>query len=167
MAGPHEAGTVALMISANPRLRGEVLKLETLLKTTATPLYSKDTCGGIRGDSLPNPVYGYGRINALAAVKAAQEVVTDTPEVGASVSLRVFPNPASDLITLETGVFRGAGQFALWDASGRLYVTQSYPSGLEPFLSIPLPRLASGIYVYRWKTGEQTHTGKIAVQPQE
>lgn len=167
MAGPHVAGTVALMITANPRLRGEVLKLETLLKTTATPLYSKDTCGGIRGDSLPNPVYGYGRINALAAVKAAQEVVTDTPEVGASVSLRVFPNPASDLITLETGVFQGTGQFALWDASGRLYVNQSYSSGLEPFLSIPLPRLASGIYVYRWKTGEQTHTGKIAVQPQE
>ncbi|MBK8877879.1 MAG: S8 family serine peptidase [Haliscomenobacter sp.] len=167
MAGPHVAGAVALMISANPRLRGEVLKLENLLKTTATPLYSKDTCGGIRGDSLPNPVYGYGRIDALAAVKAAREVVTDTQPGNASVSLRVFPNPASDLITLETGTFQGAGQFSLWDASGRLHVTRSFQPGVEPFLSIRLPRLASGVYFYRWKTGEQNYTGRIAIQPQE
>ena len=167
MAGPHVAGAVALMISANPRLRGEVLKLETLLRSTATPLYSKDICAGIRGDSLPNAVYGYGRIDALAAVKAAREVVTDTHAVDTSVSLRVFPNPASDLITLETGVFKGAGQFALWDASGRLHISRSFQPSVEPFLSIRLPRLASGIYFYRWETGEQTYTGKIAVQPQE
>lgn len=165
MAGPHVAGAVALMISANPRLRGEVLQLENILRTTAAPLFSKDACGGLRGDSLPNPVYGYGRIDALEAVKAAREVVTDTHPAHSSKFLRVFPNPASDLITLETGALQGKGQFSLWDASGRLHFTASVPPGIEPFISIPLPRMADGAYFFRLKTETQIFMGKLAIHP--
>jgi len=72
MAGPHVAGTAALIMSARPDLIGQVDELEILLKTTAVPRYATSPfCGNDNATSLPNNVYGHGRINALAAVNAA------------------------------------------------------------------------------------------------
>lgn len=64
MAGPHVAALVALMISANPSLAGEVDKIEEVIAQTALHLTSTQNCGG----TIPNNVFGYGRINALEAV---------------------------------------------------------------------------------------------------
>ncbi len=59
-------------MSARPDLIGQVSILETLLKTTAVPRYATSPfCGNDNASSLPNNVFGYGRINALAAVNAA------------------------------------------------------------------------------------------------
>ncbi|MCB1561126.1 MAG: S8 family serine peptidase [Xanthomonadales bacterium] len=74
MAGPHVAGTVALMISANPSLRGDPDTIESILESTAVPLTSAQTCGAFSGTSVPNAVFGYGRIDAYAAVQAALAV---------------------------------------------------------------------------------------------
>ncbi len=71
MAAPHVAGVVALLISANPSLAGDVAALETLLRNTALARTTLDNCNGVPGSQVPNPVYGYGRIDALAAVQAA------------------------------------------------------------------------------------------------
>lgn len=72
MAGPHVAGLVALMISAKPVLRGQVDMIETLIKNTAVPRYaSSPFCGLDNANTRPNNVYGYGRIDALAAVVSA------------------------------------------------------------------------------------------------
>ncbi len=67
MAGPHVAGVAALMMSARPDLKGNVYQLETILKNTAVPLFSAQGCGGIGATTSPNNVYGYGRVDALAA----------------------------------------------------------------------------------------------------
>jgi subtilisin family serine protease len=64
MAGPHVAALVALMISANPSLAGEVDKMEEVIEQTALHLTSTQNCGG----TMPNNVFGHGRINALEAV---------------------------------------------------------------------------------------------------
>ena len=71
MAGPHVAGAVALLISADPGLEGDVEAIEDILELTAIPLTSDQTCGGVSGSSIPNNTYGYGRIDALAAVNYA------------------------------------------------------------------------------------------------
>jgi serine protease AprX len=72
MAGPHVAGLVALLISANPALAGEVDKIEDIIEQTAINLTtSTQTCDGVSGTSIPNNTYGYGRINAISAVNIA------------------------------------------------------------------------------------------------
>lgn len=75
MAGPHVAGTAALMISANPSLRGQPERIAALLHSTArtagiTDAFHTD-CGGLPMSGWPNYQAGYGRIDAWAAVQAA------------------------------------------------------------------------------------------------
>lgn len=72
MAGPHVAGLAALVMSARPDLKGNVNVLETLIKSNCTPRYaSAPFCGSDNASSLPNNVYGWGRVDALATVNAA------------------------------------------------------------------------------------------------
>jgi subtilisin family serine protease len=84
-AGPHVAGTVALIWSANRSLIGDVDATEQLLCRTALPKPvsracpdtsgpagpSPCACGGVSG--VPNNVYGCGIVDAGAAVERALE----------------------------------------------------------------------------------------------
>jgi len=70
-AGPHVAGLVALMISAEPGLAGEVDAIEELIRSSAVHPASTGTCGGIPAGTFPNNTFGYGRIDARAAVPAS------------------------------------------------------------------------------------------------
>ncbi len=74
MATPHVAGVIALMWDAAPCLIGDYVNTETLIEQTTTPttwpgytLQPYDGPGGV-----PNNATGWGEINALAAVQAAQ-----------------------------------------------------------------------------------------------
>jgi hypothetical protein len=72
MAGPHIAGVAALIMSARPDLIGQVATLEDLMEDSALPRFATSPfCGTDNADSLPNNVYGHGRVDALAAVNAA------------------------------------------------------------------------------------------------
>ena len=101
MSSPHVVGLVALMISANPKLAGQVDSIESIIKQTAYRLTTgAENCGGISGMSIPNNTYGYGRIDALAAIKRALKFVrTPTIEI-AQTDFKLFPNPATDFINL-------------------------------------------------------------------
>lgn len=72
MAAPHVAGMVALLISANPNLAGQVDALEAIITQTTRqlPPNSSPLCGTDSGLSIPNNHYGWGRIDALAAVNS-------------------------------------------------------------------------------------------------
>src|SRR6185503_3062684 len=74
MASPHVAGTVALIWSISPELRGDIERTEELLDQTATDV-DNTTCGGTPAD---NNVWGEGKLNALAAVTAAPKGPTGT-----------------------------------------------------------------------------------------
>jgi subtilisin family serine protease len=71
MAGPHAAGLVALILSARPDLAGQVDRIEDILMRTCAPRTTAEGCGGDAPDAVPNHTYGWGRIDALAAVQAA------------------------------------------------------------------------------------------------
>ncbi len=68
MAAPHVAGTVALLLSAHPGLRGEVERIETLLTRTATPLRNSQVCGGLSSTNVPNNTFGWGLVDAYEAL---------------------------------------------------------------------------------------------------
>ncbi len=70
MAGPHVAGLVALLISAQPALRGQVDEIESIIEHTALGHTTNEGCGGDSPTQIPNNTYGWGRIDALAAVQS-------------------------------------------------------------------------------------------------
>ncbi|MBN1427585.1 MAG: S8 family serine peptidase [Anaerolineae bacterium] len=71
MSGPHVAGLVALLWSADPSLIGDIDRTEQIIRDTAHYVSASDLCGGDEGRA--NNVYGYGRVDAFAAVKKALE----------------------------------------------------------------------------------------------
>jgi subtilisin family serine protease len=84
MAGPHVAGAVALLWSADPALIGDLDRTEAILLETAKPLTVDAECeagtcepGMVSGcgddglTSVPNNVYGWGLLDAWAAVQRA------------------------------------------------------------------------------------------------
>lgn len=74
MAGPHVVGQVALMWAAQPELIGKIDETTELIRKTSTPKTTTESCGGVDGTVIPNNTYGYGFINAYAAVQAATQV---------------------------------------------------------------------------------------------
>ncbi|MBT9260076.1 MAG: S8 family serine peptidase [Clostridiales bacterium] len=115
MASPHTAGTVALILSAAPQYVGDVSAVEVLLKETATG--KADSQCGPAGP--PNNVYGYGIINALAAVEAAafsgtlQGTVTDASN----------SQPLQGATVKATNEATGAFRKTTTDASGHYQMT--------------------------------------------
>jgi subtilisin family serine protease len=112
MAGPHIAGVVALLISAHPELRGRVDEIEALIEQTAVPRTSAQTCGGVPGTQVPNNTYGWGRVDALAALGLAdsdgdgftdyQEAWTGTLARNPASALRVTSLTESGAVTFTT-----------------------------------------------------------------
>lgn len=72
MAGPHVVGAVALLWSAEPSLIGDVARTEELLTATAT-MPENGLVDAACGDPemLPNNTFGYGLVDAYAAVARA------------------------------------------------------------------------------------------------
>jgi subtilisin family serine protease len=93
MASPHVAGAVALLWSAFPNLRGNVDHTEFILEQSAVQLTTTQGCGGDTSSQVPNNVYGYGRIDVLAAYNyaAAEQNPTATPTSGASPTFTASP----------------------------------------------------------------------------
>jgi subtilisin family serine protease len=75
MATPHVAGAAALVMSANPALKGHPAEVARILRDTAVQTGVTDpvnqTCGGTSRTTWPNNMIGYGRIDAFAAYQAA------------------------------------------------------------------------------------------------
>jgi serine protease AprX len=73
MAGPHVAGVVALLWSARPQLLRNISQTKIILQNTANPgvtVSPAQTCGGTTSTQIPNNSFGYGRVDALAAVNS-------------------------------------------------------------------------------------------------
>ena len=111
MAGPHVAGMVALIMSAEPRLIGRPGDIRRLIERTANPNVATSntasTCGGTDAATIPNNIFGYGRIDALAAVLARPML-----KIGVTA-------PASAAVGEEFSVFVVASQ----PATGKIEVT--------------------------------------------
>ena len=97
MAAPHTAGTLALVLSAELALLGNVAGSTDAVRATALDI-ADDSCGG-DADGDPNNVFGDGRIDAQAAVALVAtggtlagdvtDVVSSVPIGGARVEAAV------------------------------------------------------------------------------
>lgn len=149
MAGPHVAGVVALMISANPRLRGNVDSLEALLLRAARPAApgSDDGCSEA-GDPDRNAVFGHGTLSAVDAVALARgEALSSTGEAATqTLPVAVAPNPITNLLTLRTGLEALGSRLLIVDAAGRRVAEATITAQRTEILS---DAWAPGVYLWR------------------
>ncbi len=158
MAGPHVAGVVALLISAKPELAGQVEEIEDILEQSAVAKFTDENCGGIPGTNIPNNTYGYGRINALAAVNLALGI-TNTDDLTTQTSIFVYPNPFADNLRIE---FPGTVQEAtirLYNANGQLMMQENVQSVVRHVINTAT--LARGVYFYEVEWDEEIEHGKV------
>ncbi|GII84747.1 hypothetical protein Ssi03_27370 [Sphaerisporangium siamense] len=137
MASPHLAATVALIWSASPAVRGDIAATRTLLDDTAIDV--DDTrCGGTADD---NNIWGEGRLDAYAAVRAA---------------------PAGDLGGLRGAVTAGGSPVAAASLSVSGPVSRTTTTAEDG--SYALPRLIAGEYqVTVAKFGHQDASAAVTV----
>ncbi len=171
MAGPHVAGVVALMISANPRLAGQVDTIEWIIRRTAKPLRSSQSCGTVSGATIPNNTYGWGRIDALAAVRAAQAW---RPQSNATIEkksvdfIQVFPNPATDILHVWIKhdfeqVTEGGATLQLFNLNGQMVFSAEQEATKKDFYTYSTASLTTGLYIWKMQIGNKIATGKIFV----
>ena len=86
MAAPHVVGTLALMLSAAPSLNGNVAQLEYLVRIST--VRKDDPSCGLYAGGRANNMWGYGLVDALAAVNAARG---GGPSVTATPTTVVYP----------------------------------------------------------------------------
>ncbi|MEZ5040582.1 MAG: S8 family serine peptidase [Saprospiraceae bacterium] len=160
MAGPHVVGLVALLISANPSLAGQVELIEQIIEETALPAYSKYTCGGISPDQFPNPITGYGQINALAAVQKAL-TLSNNNEAPLTNSLKIFPNPTKGILNLNIEPWEGSVLMEWFNSTGQAVGTENWEAGPGVHQSFKLSNFAAGVYWYRLSIAGEVFSGKV------
>ena len=92
MSSPATAGVVALILQANPYLSAEQVK--QILISSAR---QDDDTGTI--PSFGSPLWGWGKVNAYAAVKLALTTV-GISELPQEVTWDIYPNPANQTLSI-------------------------------------------------------------------
>ncbi|MEV4759098.1 S8 family serine peptidase [Micromonospora sp. NPDC049559] len=136
MATPHLAGTVALVWSAAPSLRGDVTTTETLLGDTATDVDALD-CGGTVDN---NNIFGEGRLNAYRAV-------TGAPRGPVGQATGTVTNSATGAVLAGATITAGArsattgtdGHYSLTLSAGEQTVTASAYGYADQAVTLTVP----------------------------
>lgn len=164
MAGPHVVGLVALMLSANPALIGEVSKVEDLIEATCLPINGLADCSDNNGLNYPNNTYGYGRVDALKAVEQAL-LVSSEEGTGAELPVVVFPNPATSQIYIGGQQLSGLVTIKLYDARGNLLVEKRATATSGQLIPVETGSFPEGVCFWQvQKTDGKSASGKILIQ---
>ncbi len=157
MAGPHVVGVVALIISANPSLAGQVEQIEAIIKQSAVAKTTDQDCGVTPGTAVPNNTYGHGRIDALAAVQMA--LLATPAEELFSTPISVYPNPFTNDLHFDLGEITGRTSVEIFNATGQLILTSTFEgTGTH---QLHMTDLSGGIYFYHLKNGARVMRGKV------
>jgi uncharacterized repeat protein (TIGR01451 family) len=138
---------VALLISAHPELHGQVDQIETTIEQSALHI----SWTGCSSSGVPNNAYGWGRIDALAAVGTVNQLQLE--KVASTVS--VLPG---DLITYTLTV---TNSHALHSATN-VVLTDKIPPG-SAFVSATIPYTLDED-VIRWDFTSLTASSTINVE---
>lgn len=160
MAGPHVAGTVALMISANPELRGQVDAIADLLVSTATPVPAGQDCAGAHGTHVPNNTYGHGLLNAHKAVQAGLNFTVRTDQVVISNAVSLYPNPARAGLNWKTDG-EVITHYRIHQLNG--HIIRQGRTAQASTGQIDLSACAPGLYIIHLQGVDRTFVGKFSV----
>lgn len=151
MSSPMVTGIVALILQANPQLTSAQVK--EIIHETAR----QDIKTGVIGDT-GSVIWGWGKINALHAVKRALELVNiDNPEIGSPCT--IYPIPASDKIyCLFDDSFRPTS-VEIFGINGQKVRTQT----LSTDNSIDVSSL-HGMFILRLIGEKSTYNTKVIIQ---
>lgn len=118
MASAHTAGAAALVLQAQPALIGDLNGLAQLLQGAADPRGDNDGCGGDLPGQVPNNRWGYGALDAFAAVQTALGQATVSGQVSHAGS--GVPLPGAQVVFTNTQTSGVVGAQA--DANGSYQV---------------------------------------------
>lgn len=136
MSGPAVAGTVALMLQANPNLTAKEVK--AILKETARlDQYTGQI--GTDGDLK----WGWGKANAWEALQKIELKLS--VRAALNTSARIYPNPSSTNLSIES---EGISSYQLYDLNGKLVKESSFEKTDE--VHIDLSNLKPGAYIFHW-----------------
>lgn len=164
MAGPHVAGVVALMISADSTLAGDVDRIENLLEQTAVGRTTDQNCGGVSGMSIPNNTYGYGLIDALAAVNQIISSSGRNQSIRTKATATVFPNPFNHQFWVKLSGFSGQTHFEMYSVDGKLIQFKNWTISVNTLQSVETVNLPIGVYFYKIYDGQSSVQGKLIKQ---
>ncbi len=154
MAGPHVAGAVVLLLSANPDLAGQVEEIETILEITARSQNDPSNCGSINGFDQPNHVYGYGILDIYAAVEYASQISGTKKQTNPDI--RIYPNPVYQELYLNLSQINGFLDLTIYDLLGKpIYYSSSKPGKIDA------SNWRSGTYFVNIKTRQGVFTYKV------
>ncbi len=162
MAGPHVAGLVALVLSARPELAGEVDLIEDIIEQTAVPAFDTLDCSDNGGQNYPNNTYGFGRVDALAAVLKALTVTPVHTPITPVIEAGISPNPVADEASFLIKNASGKVIVEVYGAGGQLVrtvSTEALPG--ETRVAIPMQAAPAGIYFWKIQTVGSVLTGKF------
>src|SRR5262249_60456234 len=107
MSTPKFAAAMALLWSANPALRHQITASRDAVNNTAVHIAS--TLCGTAGP--PNNVYGWGRVDILAAVGPGASPTPTPTATPSSCSWSAGPSMPTVLVRAVGGYFSAAGNF--------------------------------------------------------
>jgi len=161
MAGPHVAGVVALMISANPRLAGQVDIIEDIIRETARPQKTELDCDYFNDPlATANPVYGHGIVNAYEAVKKAIDFIPSHTEDKIS-QVSIYPNPTESHITVRLDDAHSTlKSISIYNLQGQKLYQQNYIQA-SVYEIIDVHSLPQGAYIIEVHTSSGNWINKF------
>ena len=139
MSCPAVTGVVALLLQANPNITTE--QVRDILCATARndsqtgPLHERDSI---------STTWGWGKVDALAAINEVLKSVGVNEVEEMNVPLRLYPNPARGQVLVHTGCGEQQ-QVEIYSVEGRRVL--SLPINTEATIDVSM--LRRGVYVVR------------------
>ena len=146
MASPIVAGTAALYLQKNPTHTYQQVK-DAILDCAKSDIWT--------GNNLPNPLWGYGKVDAFAAVAGCVNSVNEVNRVTGTFNL--FPNPAEESVNVYYFFHEKKSSqsyfIRLTDVLGKNLVQIPLDQSMG-YVSIPVFRLTQGIYFCSFYAGD-------------
>jgi subtilisin family serine protease len=151
-SSPVVAGLGALFLEMDPTANW------WLFRQAVTACAKQDS---FTGSSLPDPVWGYGKLNGFAAMTCTTLGQNNTSVSDADV--KVFPNPATTEVNFYFPANNGIGTVLIYDATGRKVMENK--TMLYGSVKTDLSSLSAGIYFYTvFSKFGTANNGKIIIE---
>jgi minor extracellular serine protease Vpr len=151
MSGPAVTGIVALMLQAYPTLSAQ--KAKEIIKATARLDFRT---GDI--DENGSLTWGWGKINALAALLMTEIVSSNQEIILQSNNTKIYPNPVQSVMNIEADYV--VNSYQLYEVSGRIIRNENE---FQQKFSVDVSDLPLGVYLIKLNGEKVSEIQKIVI----